>query len=220
MRDVKLGLMLAVAASALFAGAAGAARGDSPALTGDVGANDAFVISLKDAGGAPVTHLAAGTYTLTIHDHSAEHNFHLSGPGDVDVSTTPDFVGDQTFTVTLVDGQYFFQCDPHATRMKGRFGVGTFTLPAPAPAPKRASASLGAGGAFRLAPARLPAGKVVLAVADRSAKDGFRLNGPGIAKSTGTAFRGTVTWAVTLRAGTYSYGSAKSPKHRRTFVVA
>jgi hypothetical protein len=222
-------LVLAVAVSLL--GAGGTARADNPVLTGDVGAGDAFVISLSDASGAPVKHVDAGTYTLVVHDRSTFHNFHLSGPGNVDVSTTVDGTGDQTFTVTLVDGRYFFQCDPHSAQMKGSFTVGSVTAPppttttTPAPAPPPAAVKLGAsfgpGASFRLAPlAGLGAGKAVITVSDRSAKDGFRLSGPGVSKATGTAFRGTVTWTVTLRAGTYSYGSARNAKQRKTFRVS
>jgi plastocyanin len=220
---VRVWLVLAVAASALL-GAAGAARADNPVLTGDVGPGDAFTITLKDASGARVTHLDAGTYTLVVHDHSSMHDFHLSGPGNVDASTTPDFIGDQTFTVTLVDGQYFFQCDPHAAQMKGDFTVGTFTAPPPAPpAPTPAaklSASFGPGAGFKLTPlAGISAGKTVITVSDKSVKDGFRLTGPGVSKSTAARFKGTVKWTVTLKTGTYTYGSAKSPKQRKKFAV-
>src|SRR6476469_2036941 len=64
-----------------------------------------FGISLKDSSGAAVTHLAAGAYTLLVHDLSEEHNFHLSGPG-IDVATDIGFTGDQTFTITVTDGTY------------------------------------------------------------------------------------------------------------------
>jgi plastocyanin len=212
--------LLAVMISVLL-GAAGAAHADNPVLTGDVGVNDSFTITLTDANGARVTHLDTGTYTLRVHDHSAFHDFHLSGPGNVDVSTTPDFVGDQTFTVTLVDGQYFFQCDPHSSQMKGNFTVGTFTAPPPKPTPAAAqklAASIGPGASFRLGPlAGVSAGKAVITVSDRSAKDGFRLAGPGVARTTGAKFRGTVKWTVTLQAGKYSYGGAKQ---RKSFTVS
>lgn len=214
-----LAVLTAVAVSALL-GAAGTARADNPVLTGDVGVDDSFSISLSDGNGARVVHLDAGTYTLRVNDHSTFHNFHLSGPGNVDVSTTPDFVGLQDFTVTLVDGQYFFQCDPHSSQMKGNFTVGTFTAPTPAPAPaaQKLAASIGPGASFRLGPlGGVSSGKTVITVSDRSAKDGFRLTGPGVAKSTGAKFRGTVKWTVTLKAGTYSYGGSKT---RKRFTVS
>ena len=40
--------------------------------------------------GTRVTHLAAGTYEIQVHDNSAFHNFHLNGPG-VDQTTEVDF---------------------------------------------------------------------------------------------------------------------------------
>jgi plastocyanin len=223
MPGVRVRLVLAMAACALLGGA-GAARADNPVLTGDVGLNDGFTLTLEDASGSLVKHLDPGTYTLVVHDHSAFHNFHLSGPGNVDVSTTPDFIGDQTFTVTLVDGQYFIQCDPHSSQMKGNFTVGAFTAPPPPPKPAPAAklaASFGPAAGFKLAGAAgLSAGKAVVTVTDKSAKDGFRLSGPGVSKSTGAAFKGTVTWTVTLKAGTYTYGSAKRAKQRRSFTVS
>ena len=215
-------------ACALLAGSAGATRADNPVLTGDVGAGDAFSISLKDASGAAVTHLDAGTYTLVIHDHSSFHNFDFSGPG-VAVTTDVEAIGDKTFTVTLTDGTYFFQCDPHSAQMRGSFTVGavtttttTTTTPAPAPKPaaKKASASI-AGSASSFRPSSgLSAGTFTIAVDDRSATDGFRLSGPGVSKATGAAFRGKVTWKVKLAKGRYSYGSALHPKLRHTFTVS
>jgi hypothetical protein len=169
-----------------------------------------------------VRHLDAGSYTLLIHDHSTFHNFHFSGPG-VDVMTDIDFVGDKTFTVTLTDGTYFFQCDPHNGQMHGQFTVGTVTAPPPAPTPAvgKLSGGIGPGKTFRLSPlGGLSAGKAKVTIADRSATDGFRLSGPGIAKATGVKFKGTVTWTVTFKAGRYVYGSARNAKLRRAFTVS
>jgi hypothetical protein len=218
-----LAVLTAVAVSALL-GAAGTAGAENPVLTGDVGLDDSFTMTLTDASGARVVHLDTGTYTLRVHDHSTFHNFHLSGPGNVDASTTPDFVGVQDFTVTFVDGQYFFQCDPHSSQMKGNFTVGTFTAPTPAPAPapkpaaQKLAASIGPGAAFRLGPlGSVTSGKTVITVNDRTAKDGFRLTGPGVSKSTSAKFRGTVKWTVSLKAGAYSYGGAKA---RKRFIVS
>jgi hypothetical protein len=214
-------LLVTVVAVALL-GAGGAARAADPVLTADVGQGDGFTIGLVDATGSPVTHLDPGTYTLVVHDHSSFHDFHLSGPG-VDVATDIDGIGDRTFTVTLVDGKYFFQCDPHAAQMKGSFTVGTVTVtpPAPAPAPTKLSASLAASGAATLKPASgLSAGKYRITVSDRSAKDGFRLTGPGVSRATGVKFRGVATWTLTLKQGRYSYGSAAHVKARRVFTVS
>jgi hypothetical protein len=130
--------VLALAVALL--GGASTARADNPQLTGNVGLGDSFTISLAGPDGKPVQNLDPGTYTLLVHDHSAIHNFHLFGPGSVDVSTTIEAVGDQTFTVTLVPGTYTFTCDAHPS-MTGRFTVGaasttTTTTGKPAPKPK------------------------------------------------------------------------------------
>jgi plastocyanin len=228
---VRVGVTIAavLGACALLAAPAGATRADNPVLTGDVGQGDAFVITLKDASGAVVKHLDPGTYTLVIHDHSSIHNFDFSGPG-VAVATDVDGIGDQTFTVTLTDGTYFYQCDPHSAQMRGSFTVGavattpTPTIPTPTPvppvAPTKASASI-AGSASTFRPSSgLSAGTFSIVVSDRSATDGFRLTGPGVSKATAAKFRGTVTWKVKLAAGRYSYGSALHPKLRHTFTVS
>jgi plastocyanin len=88
-------------------------------LQGSVGPG--FDISLTLDGQA-VTSLTPGTYTLTVDDEADIHNFHLTGPG-VDVSTGVSEKGTKTFTITLKDGSYHFQCDPHASSMKGDFTV-------------------------------------------------------------------------------------------------
>jgi hypothetical protein len=217
----------AAVALALVAGFAGAARADNPVLTGDVGLDDSYTLTLKDATGALVKHLDPGTYTLVVHDHSTFHNFDFSGPGAA-VSTDVEFVGDKTFTVTLSDGVYSFQCDPHSGQMHGSFTVGAVTAPptttpAPTPAPRATplAASIGPGAASALRPsAGLSAGSYAITVNDRSATDGFRLSGPGISKATGASFRGKVTWKIRLPAGRYSFGSALHARNRHVFIVS
>jgi hypothetical protein len=219
------------AALLLLLPAAGSA--DNPVLTGDVGLGDAFVISLKDASGAAVSHLDPGTYTLVVHDHSALHNFRLFGPGtsdQVSVATEVDFVGDKTFTVTLTPGTYTFNCDPHFTVMKGSFTVGNeppsppSTNPgptAPPPAAAKLAASVGPGPKIAVrGTAGLGAGRARITVKDASSTDNFRLVGPGVNRATGVAFRGTVTWTVTLKAGTYRFRSDRHPKLRGSFTVS
>jgi hypothetical protein len=95
--------------------------GDGTALKGSVGPG--FEISLSADDGTPVTSLAAGSYELEVEDLSTAHNFHLTGPGDVDVATEVGEEGDESFTVELVPGEYTFVCDPHATTMRGTFEV-------------------------------------------------------------------------------------------------
>jgi hypothetical protein len=221
---VKVGvILLLLAVLALPASAPAATRAADPVLTGDVGANDSFTITLKDASGAPVTHLDKGSYTLVVHDRSDFHNFHLSGPG-VDVTTGVDAKGDFTFTVALTDGTYFFNCDPHSAQMKGKFTAGAVTEPpppAPKPVPTKLAAAIGPGASMSLRPTSgLSAGTFAITVNDRSATDGFRLAGPGVTKATGAKFKGAVTWRVSLRAGKYTFGSALRSKLRRAFTVA
>jgi plastocyanin len=226
MAGVAVKLLLLSAFVALLS-AAGSARADNGMLVGDVGQGDAFVISLTDASGAKVTHLNPGTYTLVVHDHSSFHNFDLSGPG-VSAATEVDGIGDTTFTVTFVDGTYFFQCDPHSSQMHGQFTVGTVTTPPPTTTPKPTpppatglAGSIGPGAKFTLSPTSgLSAGKFRIKVTDRSAFDGFRLAGPALTRSTGVKFKGSTTWAVTLKAGKYSFGSLRTSKLRRSFTVS
>ena len=89
-------------------------------LDGSVGPG--FDISLKDASGNDVSTLTAGTYTINVNDQADIHNFHLTGPG-VDKATDVSGTGTTTWTVTLQDGTYTFQCDPHASSMNGSFQV-------------------------------------------------------------------------------------------------
>jgi Copper binding proteins, plastocyanin/azurin family len=187
-------------------------------LTGTVGTNDSFQIGLADSSGAAVKHLDPGTYTLVVHDKSDLHDFHLFGPGGVDVATQVETSGDQTFTVTLVDGIYTFQCDPHALAgMKGQFAVGTASLPVPV---SRLTGSIAGSKATLNGTLLLKAGPATFAINDRSKTDGFLLSGPGVSKRTTIGGTGKVTWSVTLRPGTYTYGSLRSPKARRKFAVS
>ncbi len=56
-------------------------------------------------------------------------------------------------------------------------------------------------------PAKAKAGKAQITVRDLSAADNFHLVGPGLNKKTAVKFKGTVTWTVTLKSGTYTYRS-------------
>lgn len=190
----------------------------NPTLVGTVGTNDGFQLSLADASGTAVQHLDAGTYTLVVHDKSTFHNFHLFGPGNVDAATAVDTTGDQTFTVTLVDGIYTFQCDPHAlSGMRGQFAVGSAALPTPA---AKLNGSIAGSKAALGGTLLLKAGPAVVTIHDRSKTDGFLLKGPGLAKKTGVTFTGTATWKIALRAGTYSYGPVRNVKGRKSFTVS
>ncbi len=195
----------------------GLALADGSQLQGSVGPE--FEISLKDAAGASVTHLDPGAYQLQVEDLSAEHNFHLYGPGNVDVSTDIGGTGSQTFALALVDGTYSFICDAHPTRMKGSFTVGTVVTPPPPPPSARLALTVTktaitlrkAGAIVR----SLAAGTYVVKVVDRSTTQNAHLLGAGVNRKTGISFVGTATWKVTLTVGTLVYKSdAAKPKLR------
>jgi plastocyanin len=105
----------AAATTEASATAGGGGGGTTP--NGSVGPG--FEISLDGTDG-----ITAGDYTIVVNDQSSAHNFHLTGPGGVDVSTSVSEEGEKSFDVTLVAGEYKFQCDPHASSMNGSFTVG------------------------------------------------------------------------------------------------
>ena len=222
----RLSLALLVAAAALVFALPGGARPVQKALTGTVGPG--FSIALLDESGNLVTHLDPGTYTITVKDQSAEHNFDLTGPG-VSQHTEIEFVGTTTWTVTFTDAIYTYVCDAHPTQMKGRFAVGTATLPTPKPKPKptakKLSGSVGPGARIALRTASgaratsLKAGAYVLTVRDRSKTDNFHLRGKGVNVATGVAATGSKTWKVRLAKGLYRYFSDRHPALRGTVRV-
>ena len=91
--------------------------GDGTTLNGSVGPG--FDISIEGADG-----LSPGSYTLVVDDKSSAHNFHLTGPGGVDVATDVSAEGEESFEIELAAGEYTFVCDPHASQMRGTFTVG------------------------------------------------------------------------------------------------
>jgi len=95
----------------------GAGSSGGTTLNGSVGPG--FDISLDGTDG-----IKAGDYKLVVNDQSTAHNFHLTGPGGVDVSTEVSEEGEKTFDVTLQAGEYTFVCDPHSAQMNGSFTVG------------------------------------------------------------------------------------------------
>ncbi len=198
---VRLGVLLLLLVGALAASAPAA----TPPLQASVGPG--FVISLRDSAGAGVSHLDPGIYTIHVNDQSPEHDFHLIGPG-VDRATEVAEVGSQDWEVTLTDGTYRFQCDPHSTTMRGSFTVGT--VAPPPPTTLKLAGSVGPGAKISLA-RTAKAGKAIITIRDRTKKDNFHLSGPGVNKKTGVAFIGTVKWTVTLQAGTYKF---RSDAHR------
>ena len=196
-----------------------AATGGSQPLTAVVGPG--FNISLNDASGNRITQLKPGTYRINVNDRSAEHNFHLSGPG-VNERTDVEFVGETSWTVTVTAGTYTYVCDPHASAMRGSFTVESDQPAGPKPAAIRQLR--GAITASRTIVLRygnaaiktVKAGTYDVLIRDSSKADRFRLRGPGVNRSTGVAFTGQVKWRVRLAKGVYRYGSAT---RTRTFRV-
>lgn len=207
----RIALLAAAVAAMLVSPAAAFAQ---TKLIAEVGLNDAFQISLRTEAGAAVTDLPAGAYDIEIRDHSDLHNFHLRGPGGVDVSTDVAFIGTRTVQVTLQDkARYTFQCDPHFSSMRGTFTTGggpPVSPPPPKPKLKTLTATVGPGRTISLRSgtgrvSRLKAGRYRIVVRDRSSAHNFHLRGPGVNKRTAVGFKGTATWTVTLRRGRYSF---------------
>ena len=203
-------IVLVALLAALFLPSA-LARADNPRLVATVGRNDSFSISLSDASGSPVTHLDPGTYDVAVHDLSEMHNFHLHGPG-VQQATAVGKVEDVVWTVTLTDGKYAFDCAAHPATMNGWFTVGEV-------AATKFAAAVGPKRSISLKPKITEVGPATISVSDRSRGDNFHLTGPGVNRKTGVAFRGRVTWNVTLLPGTYSYRSDKHKTMRGSLIV-
>lgn len=128
MRRIFLVSLLAGAMTLVAAGCGGSSNSDSApdsgaaggtsepaALSGSVGPG--FDISMVEST------VSNGSYTLTVDDQADDHNFHLTGPGGVDIKTDVAAIGTKTFTVDLEPGTYTFVCDPHASSMKGTLTV-------------------------------------------------------------------------------------------------
>ena len=229
-------LLITIVAALALAGSAGA---QNPTLFGTVGPG--FSIRVADGAGNRVTRIPPGTYTLQVNDLATAHNFHLSGPGNFDMSTTVEGTGSATWTVTFQEGTYHYQCDPHFTQMKGDITVETGApLPAPAaadhddhehsaappppPPVRKLIGSVGPGATISLRfngrkVTTLKAGLVSITIADRSAKDNFRLKGLGVNRGTSKLGRGAVTWRLRLKRGLYVYSSDATPRLRGAFRV-
>ena len=206
-------LLLALVAAAAFV-LPGSGIAEVPVLNGVVGSPtspNARTISLTDASGNRVVHIDPGTYTIVVRDYANEHDFHLFGPG-VDQSTDVEGTGTTTWTVTFRNGIYRYQCDPHASTMRGSFTVGVV------PKVPKLKGTVGPGRTISLKTAsgsrvkKLVAGTYKITVRDATRVDNFHLFGAGVNKKTAVRARGSVTWTVKFRAGTYRY---RSDAHRR-----
>ena len=210
-------LAAALAAGALLGAAVGeGAPAENPKLHAKV--DSGFSISLTNDAGAPVTKLDPGTYDIEVEDEASEHNFHLIGPG-VNRSTTVAFIGKQLWTVTFTDGIYTFQCDPHATSMRGTFTVGNPSTQPPPPssggaitAKSRLVLTSGPGFSITLKTAAgkavktMKVGSYTVSVRDRSSMHNAHIVAPGFNRKTTVPFVGTQTWRMKLaRAGTLRF---------------
>jgi hypothetical protein len=203
----------------------GSARSASKATALTVTVGPGYTIKVADANGQNVSHLDPGDYAITIKNLSPlqEHNFHLTGPGGVNMASAFDNKT-VTWNVTLVDGVYTYKCDAHPTIMKGSLRVGA-APPPPPPTPKL-NGRVGPGKSISLKTAggatvkKLKAGAYRIAVKDATKADNFHLLGPGLNKKTGVKFRGSVSWKVRFKAGKkYTVRSDAHVKLRRTFTA-
>jgi plastocyanin len=198
----------------------GAARSAATATQLNVTVGPGFSIKVADATGRSVTQLDPGDYTLTIKNLSLaqEHNFHITGPGGVDMFSAFDN-NTVTWNLTFVDGVYKWKCDAHPTQMKGSINVGP-----PPPAPVKLTGKVGPKKAISLKKGAstvkaLVAGRYKVVVSDATKADNFHLTGPGVNKKTGVKFKGGATWALTFKKGKYTFRSDATKKLKRTFSV-
>ncbi len=207
-------LVVALAVAALLGAADGAAtQAQSTTLTASVGPG--LTISLRTAGGAAVTRLNPGTYTINVNDQSEFHSFALSGPGGVSEDSGIAFIGMVSWTVTLTNGTYTFRCLAHPTSMRGTFAGGSAGTPpvktitpstrlVVTSGPAQVISLKTAGGA---AVKQMKVGTYNVTVRDRGAVHNVHLRGPGYNKKTAPlTYRGTQKWKVALkRAGTLRF---------------
>jgi plastocyanin len=124
VRRIAASVATVALAAALLPVAAAAHTTATKKLTGVVGKNDAYKITLMDGSGKLVKTLKAGTYTVVIHDDSAIHSYELDGPKGKSWSfTSVSFKGTKTFKLKLAAGKYKAYCEPHESMMFQHFTV-------------------------------------------------------------------------------------------------
>ena len=79
--------------------------------------------------GRKLTNLPPGTYSVQVHDLSANHNLHLTGPG-IDEKTSVGDIEHPVWQLTFKVGTYRLKCDVHPT-ITASFTVSTNAPPAP-----------------------------------------------------------------------------------------
>ncbi len=217
MRRVLILALALVAAALLGATDGSAVQSQNVKLVGTVGPG--FSITLEDAQGNRVRNLEPGTYDIEVKDLSEEHNFHLTGAG-VDRLTPVGAVVTESWTVTLTNGTYGYNCDPHATMMRGSFTVGAQPpTPPPSSTPPPVTAKsklvLTSGPAFAItlktakgkAVKTMKRGTYTMVVRDRGRIHNAHIVAPGVNRKTSPlTYSGSQTWKVRLsRAGTLRF---------------
>jgi PASTA domain len=81
------------------------------------------------ADGRKLTNLPPGTYYVQVHDLSANHNLHLTGPG-IDEKTSVGDIEHPIWHLTFKAGTYRLKCDVHAA-ITSSFTVSTNAPPVP-----------------------------------------------------------------------------------------
>jgi len=121
--------------AALVVGVFGAFPGQAvnERLIGTVGPAD--TISLTDEDSNPVGTIQPATYDIEASDLSEFHNFHLTGPGVDERTTVPETGTTVTWTRTLANGSYHYECEAHPLTMFGDFTVSGSPPPPPPPPP-------------------------------------------------------------------------------------
>ena len=185
-------------------------------------AGPGFSITLQNEAGTLVSRLDPGTYDIAVRDLSAEHNFHLYGPG-VEEMTSVEAVEDENWTVTFREARYTYVCDLHPSQMVRELVVGNppAANPKPTPTPKPVPKLLATVGPRSTISLANPAGKKLttvkagtysIVVRDRSKAHNFHLVGSGVNKKSSVAAIGTTTWKVKLSKGALRFYSDKAPK--------
>ncbi len=85
-----------------------------PTIRGTVGPGFTIEVSRQRA--------PKGRYKLVVRDNSADHNWHMTGPG-VDRRTPVGGTGRYVWRVRLREGTYTIVCDPHASSMRTQLRV-------------------------------------------------------------------------------------------------
>ena len=184
-------------------------------------AGPGFSITLQNEAGTLVSRLDPGTYDIAVRDLSAEHNFHIYGPG-VEEMTSVDAIEDKNWTVTFREARYTYVCDLHPSQMVRELVVGSPPAaqppkPAPAKPTPKLLATVGPKSTISLrsssgaALKSVKAGTYSIVVRDRSKAHNFHLVGVGVNKKSSVSALETTTWKLKLSKGALRFYSDKAP---------